>query len=239
MNEFWAFEFESGYYDKILEDGLNKNRGIQAGWHNITFSLLNKYIEENNVHLDYACGPGTFIGKYVKKNSLGIDLSKDQIEYASDKYGKHGKFYTISEFDITNYENHFDIITVAGLLEFIRPDEAIELISNLQKSLKKNGRIILTTPNYGWSFTFIQKIAYIFSGINYEDALITKYNSKMFQSLNFEDNFKYVSIKKFMTIGWILSFINLDLGNKINAYFENKTHNRYGFLFLIEIKRDN
>lgn len=239
MSEFWAFEFETGYYDKILEDGLNKNRGIQAGWHNITFSLLNKYVEENNVHLDYACGPGTFIGKYVKKNSLGIDLSKDQIEYASDKYGKHGKFYTISEFDITNYENHFDIITVAGLLEFIRPDEAIELISNLQKSLKKNGRIILTTPNYGWSFIFIQKIVYIFSGINYEDALITKYNSKMFQSLNFEDNFKYVSIKKFMTIGWILSFINLDLGNKINAYFENKTHNRYGFLFLIEIKRDN
>ena len=236
MNEFWAFEFESGYYDKILEDGLNKNRGIQAGWHNITFSFLNKYIEENNIHLDYACGPGTFIGKYVKKNSLGIDLSKDQIEYASDKYGKHGNFYTNSEFDITNYENHFDIITVAGLLEFIRPDEAIELISNLQKSLKKNGRIILTTPNYGWSFTFIQKIAYIFSGINYEDALITKYNSKMFQSLNFKDNFKYVSIKKFMTIGWILSFINLDLGNKINAYFENKTHNRYGFLFLIEIK---
>ena len=44
------------------------------------------FCKENNVHLDYACGPGTFIGKYVKKNSLGIDLSKDQIEYASDKY---------------------------------------------------------------------------------------------------------------------------------------------------------
>ena len=55
MSEFWAFEFETGYYDKILEDGLNKNRGIQAGWHNITFSLLNKYVEENNVHFWQCC----------------------------------------------------------------------------------------------------------------------------------------------------------------------------------------
>jgi hypothetical protein len=36
-----------------------------------------------------------------------------------------------------NYKNHFDIITIAGLLEFSTIKDAIQLISNLQKSLKK------------------------------------------------------------------------------------------------------
>ena len=35
MSEFWVSEFEVGYYDKILEKGLIKKRGLQANWHKI------------------------------------------------------------------------------------------------------------------------------------------------------------------------------------------------------------
>ena len=36
MNNFWESELEAGYYDKVLEEGSQKNKGIQANWHNIT-----------------------------------------------------------------------------------------------------------------------------------------------------------------------------------------------------------
>jgi SAM-dependent methyltransferase len=239
MSEFWSQKFETGYYDKILQNGLIKNRGLQPGWHNITFLKLKKYVLLESVHLDYACGPGTFIGVYIKNDSIGIDLSKNQISYAKDKYGKYGKFFSISDSDISNYKNHFDVITIAGLLEFLTIKDAIQLISNLQKSLKKDGRIILTTPNYGGFFSILQKIVYLFSDVNYENDLVTKYSSIKIKALLSEGSFKNVAVKKFMTIGWLFSMINLNLGSQVNQIFERLTNNKLGYLFLLEIKRDN
>jgi SAM-dependent methyltransferase len=239
MSEFWSQKFETGYYDKILQNGLLKKRGLQPGWHNITFLKLKKYVLVESVHLDYACGPGTFIGVYIKNDSIGFDLSKDQISYANDKYGKYGKFNSILDSDISNYKNHFDVITIAGLLEFLTIKDAIQLISNLQKSLKKDGRIILTTPNYGGFFAVLQKIVYLFSDVNYNSELITKYSSIKVKTLLSEGSFKNVAVKKFMTIGWLFSIINLNLGSKVNEIFERLTNNKIGYLFLIEIKRDN
>ena len=239
MSEFWSQKFETGYYDKILQNGLIKNRGLQPGWHNITFLKLKKYVLLESVHLDYACGPGTFIGVYIKNDSIGIDLSKNQISYAKDKYGKYGKFFSISDSDISNYKNHFDVITIAGLLEFLTIKDAIQLISNLQKSLKKDGRIILTTPNYGGFFAVLQKIVYLFSDVNYDNDLVTKYSSIKIKALLSEGSFKNVAVKKFMTIGWLFSMINLNLGSQVNQIFERLTNNKLGFLFLLEIKRDN
>ena len=239
MSEFWSEKFEIGYYDKILQNGLIKNRGLQPGWHNITFLKLKKYVLLESVHLDYACGPGTFIGAYIKNDSIGIDLSKNQISYAKDKYGKYGKFFSISDSDISNYKNHFDVITIAGLLEFLTIKDAIQLISNLQKTLKKDGRIILTTPNYGGFFAVLQKIVYLFSDVNYENDLVTKYSSIKIKALLSEGSFKNVAVKKYMTIGWLFSMINLNLGSQVNQIFERLTNNKLGYLFLLEIKRDN
>ena len=40
MNEFWIEDLEAGYYDKALNNGLRKKRGIQSNWHNTTFKNL-------------------------------------------------------------------------------------------------------------------------------------------------------------------------------------------------------
>jgi hypothetical protein len=124
-------------------------------------------------------------------------------------------------------------------LEFLTIKDAIQLISNLQKSLKKDGRIILTTPNYGGFFIVLQKIVYLFSDVNYDNNLVTKYSSIKIKALLSEGSFKNVAVKKFMTIGWLFSMINLNLGSQVNQIFERLTNNKLGYLFLLEIKRDN
>ena len=46
MSNFWRNEIKEGYYDKILINGLDQNKGIQANWHNITFQKVKSYLKE-------------------------------------------------------------------------------------------------------------------------------------------------------------------------------------------------
>ena len=138
MQEFWENNLPTGYYDKILVLGLTNNRGIQAGWHHITFSTVKNLIKKESKHLDYACGPGTLIGKYLQNEySIGIDIANDQIEYANKRYSNEGKFLNIRDFDFQKHNEEFDEITVLGLMEFINETEFIELIFKLRDMLNQ------------------------------------------------------------------------------------------------------
>ena len=122
MSEFWEGDLKTGYYDKVLTSGLKKNRGIQANWHNITFSRVKKYLSKNISHLDYACGSGSLIGLYSQSSSVGFDISENQINYANSTYQGKGNFYTIDNLDLREHHEKYDIITVLGLLEFLEND---------------------------------------------------------------------------------------------------------------------
>ena len=66
-------------------------------------------------------------------------------------------------------------------------------------------------------FSLMQKIVYMFSNVNYESALKTKYHIlKNHKSLDLGNEFKEVKIKKVITFGWLFSIISLDLGERIN-----------------------
>lgn len=237
VDKFWTENFDVGYYDTLLEKGLEKGRGLQAFWHNDTLLKVASKFEGVLTHLDYATGPGTLIGKYTQSKSLGVDLSTSQINYAIQKYGKYGEFKTLEEFQFQHYHNTFDVITVLGLLEFLSLQQAKQLLKNLKDCLKNNGIIILTTPNYGGLFNYIQKIANLFSDVNYEEALVTKYNKKKLDALELNENFNSVKINKFMTFGWLLSLISFKLAKVLNNFLEKISNNKYGFLYMIELKK--
>ena len=61
--QFWVHNFEKGYYDKVIQEGLAKKKGLQSNWHNCTYLKVKVKISSENRHLDYACGSGTFIGR--------------------------------------------------------------------------------------------------------------------------------------------------------------------------------
>ena len=85
MNEFWNNELQPGYYDHVLERSLKNKKDIQGNWHEITFEKISFYLIKNKKHLDYACGPGTLIGRYSNSDSIGVDISENQIKYAREK----------------------------------------------------------------------------------------------------------------------------------------------------------
>ena len=46
-------------------------------------------------------------------------------------------------------------MTIFGLMEFISPDEASKLLEKVYRVLKKDGKLIISTPNFSSSVSFL------------------------------------------------------------------------------------
>ena len=237
MNSFWNDILPNDYYDSILKEGIQMGKGIQANWHNLTFLKVKSSLVKKGKHLDYACGPGSFIGNYLSLTSIGVDISYNQISYAKNNYNKFGEFYTLEEFNYDKYEKYFDYITVIGLLEYLNEDETVALLDKLYLILKENGKIILTTPNYQIPMAFLEKLSHILGPIDYSSQHQSKYKFNKLNNVLSKSKFRNITIKKFMNYGVFFSFFSLKLGSKIVNKIDSLLQNKFGLLFFIELKK--
>jgi SAM-dependent methyltransferase len=234
MSNFWENELEPGYYDKVLSKGLESKKGIQTNWHNITLLTVQKHINDSDKHLDYACGPGTLIGKYLNADSMGVDIAKHQIKYAQNKYGEKGVFKNIEEFDFSNYNNHFDIITVLGLIEFLSDKEIEDLLSKAFLALKKGGRLIITTPNFN---SFIFPVSEKFGLVNWSGEHKNKFNVKKITNLINNSSFTINKLDKILNFGMLTSLLSIKLGLFLEQVLNSTLLKSQGFLLFVELKK--
>jgi len=231
MNKFWEEDLPVGYYDKILTKGLKNKKGIQANWHNLTFVEVAEFFDNTKKHLDYACGPGTFIGNYLNCDSIGIDVSDEQIDYAKKKYGDN--FYTLEEFKvIPNSKKKFEIITILGLFEFLKDEEIDILINQLYGMLSEGGTLIFTTPNTQSSMKYLQKIISLFGPVDYRQQHINTQSVDKFYKMFKKSKFKIVEINKIHNIGIFFSFFSLSIGKKTNNFIKKIEILNNGFLIM-------
>lgn len=237
MDNFWDKVLPADYYDRILNTGLAKNRGIQSNWHNITFLKVKSRMNLKGQHLDFACGPGTFIGSYLSLDSIGVDISENQIDFAINKYSSKGNFYKLDNFNFDEFQNKFDMITVIGLLEYLDEKELNSLLVKLYGVTKKGGKILFTTPNYRSSMFFLEKIANIVSSVNYTATHKTRYNYKLLHERFDQLSLGQFKIIKFLNFGIFFSIFSLSIGKSATSLIEKIFQNKVGYLFLIELKK--
>lgn len=240
-SQFWEENLPVGYYDKILESGINANKGIQSNWHNTTFNKIKNYVYDDLTHLDYACGPGTFIGKYTNSNSVGVDLSDDQISYANKKYSQKGEFIQYKNFNTKRYKNHFDVITVIGLLEFLDNDANLKVLDDLDYMLKPGGVLLMTTPNFRSSMTLLVLILNKFSKVSYKQQHINRFSKKSAYELLNQSKFKKdkIEVFKFINFGIFFSFFSWNIGSFINELFAKSFSDFFGYLLLVKVEKKN
>tara|TARA_B100001540_G_scaffold221474_1_gene195818 strand:- start:558 stop:1340 length:783 start_codon:yes stop_codon:yes gene_type:complete len=97
--------------------------------------------------LDVGCGTGNFAKEVSKNNAkyvLGIDYAEEAIKIAQ-KNNKQ-KNLEFKKLDVNELNEKFDIIVSIGTIEHM--DNPIKIIKKLKSCLNKNGKIILTTPNW-------------------------------------------------------------------------------------------
>ena len=137
------------FYQKVYKKGEKK--------HYTTFVLNKKPSEESlevlkqttwkgkNV-LDVGCGTGLFSFLCAKKGAkvLGIDYANEAIEIANKTHKLPNLTYDV--LDVKNVKGKFDVIVSIGAIEHM--DKPYEILKLLKKKIKKNGKIIITTPNW-------------------------------------------------------------------------------------------
>lgn len=110
---------------------------------------INKIVELTGSHkvvLDIGCGIGE-IGSRVKENNnivYGIDISENAIKKAIRK-SIVGKQCDIEKEGIPFKQIKFDTIVAAEIIEHIFDTD--DFLQKIHSRLKKNGELILTTPN--------------------------------------------------------------------------------------------
>jgi len=232
---FWHQDIEPGYYDKIIQLGLEKNKGLQSNWHNCTYKKVLDLINNSSNNLDFACGSGTFIGRYLQSKATGVDIALEQVNYAKSKF-KDKKFFSVEEFNNLNLEEKFNTVTVLGLIEFLTVDEFLVILKQLKELLDKNGKIVLTTPNYSILFNVIQKLSIFFGVNNYSEVTVSKFTKKKITNILKRSEFEKIEVKKIVNFGIFFSIFSHNLGLKIEKLIEKYFSNYFGFILIIEIK---
>src|SRR3989344_5980541 len=112
-----------------------------------SLDFISEVVEGNSNFLDLGCGYGKFLA-FIKKRFpnlkvKGIDYSKKEISIAK-KSGLDVKWCNF-ETGINENDNSFDIVYSGEVIEHLyNPDI---FLSEVSRILKKNGYLILSTPN--------------------------------------------------------------------------------------------
>ena len=100
-------------------------------------------ITENKSVLDVACGTGVLIPDYINRKvcrCVGVDISRNMIEVASDKFRNHRNIgFICADAECFEFGEKFDCAVIYNALpHFV---DKTRLFENILKHLNENGRI--------------------------------------------------------------------------------------------------
>ena len=111
-----------------------------------SLEIIKEISWKNKSVLDVGCGTGLFAYRVAKKGAkvLGIDYADEAIDIANKTHvHKNLQFKKISA---SHVKGNYDVIVSIGTLEHM--DKPFNMLKTLKKHLNKNGKIIVTTPNW-------------------------------------------------------------------------------------------
>lgn len=236
-----------GYYDDIA----SRRRGVRSFWHHLKFKRVIDIFEyDQKTILDIGCFAGTFLGLLSTNNFnklIGVDILKEQINYANQKYGNEiRKFHLLEDFNNNELfrEVKFDVITIIEVIEHLTEQQLAEMITYAYSKLKPNGSLIITTPNYTSAWPLLELILNKVSDVKYEDQHITRFNYfNVFDKLGrivprflemFQPDFKTTS----HLLTPIIASISFSAADRISsAVAPSKWKIPFGALLILKLKR--
>lgn len=121
---------------------------LNKGYYSFLLDKVNTLLDENDSLIDLACGEGYYTSKFIAKDKLGVDLSKQGLKYAS-KHDKNTTYILSSIFHNPLFDKSADkIITIFAP---IAKQEIVRL-------LKDDGTFILVKPDSNHLYELKQAI---------------------------------------------------------------------------------
>ena len=183
--------------------------------HLFAYEFAKDKISKNSFALEIGCGEGygtNLLSQNVEK-IIGLDVDKNIIVHALEKYGSENSVFRVYNGAKIPYEdNTFDAVISFQVIEHIQDD--INCVSEIHRVLKTNGIFILTTPNR--TYRLGQKPWYRFHMREYyphelENILKNKFPDVKVWGIRGSDEIQRIEIKRVKRILSIISFDPLNL----------------------------
>lgn len=165
---FWKPDFIWLYKNRFLRMDANEpiNDERRRFFHKDRYEFAANYLKDMKKDdlfiLDAACGTGygsDILKKAHPQQIIGIDICQKTVAYANKKYGnRQCIFKTCDITDLKDFmDEMFDSIVSFETIEHI--EHPIVFLNNLNRVLKKEGILIISTPNK-WGLTKDHKFDY-------------------------------------------------------------------------------
>ena len=215
---------EKRYSKKMPTDGVDKTR--------IDFILKN--IPDNNLEiLDIGCWDGSYAIRYKKKTNkiFGIESSVTAVKQAK----KRGIIVRQGDFMEKKYfkDKKFDIVVAGEIIEHVfDTDLFIEKAKNL---LKKNGILILTTPNVA----SLPRRILLLLGMNpiLENRTLINQSAGHIRYFTFKDMFQLLKDHNFKIIESASDVVNFNNAGNLYSKILPKIYKKFGRCIMISARK--
>ena len=114
--------------------------------------VVKKYVNPDDVVLDYGCGPGTFLIKmsmFTKNKLYGVDLSEEFIKECKENISnlkiQNVNVSTVKPEKLPFDDEQFDTILLMDVIHHL--DNINQNLKEIYRVLKKGGKLIVYEPN--------------------------------------------------------------------------------------------
>ncbi len=92
--------------------------------------------------LDCGCGTGIFAGCFPTHSYVGIDLSREYIERARQRFSGH-RFQVMDASSLQFPSESFEAVIVAGVIHHIDSFQAQRVLGEIRRVLKPSGKLLM------------------------------------------------------------------------------------------------
>ncbi len=139
---------QSNEYQELIESISVSEKG--HFWFEARERLIKHFSEKFSAkgnYMEIGCGSGSILKIFhdAGYNVLGTDTNLLSLEKSFGKIGERNKLALMDALNIP-FEGYFDMIGMYDVLEHI--DSDVEVLAQINKALKKGGRVIITVPQH-------------------------------------------------------------------------------------------
>ena len=152
FSEHIGVKFEDNYKAVVDFDYLNQSKFKKTSF-TLFLERIKNHLNKNCTVLEIGAYYGV-LGKLIQplvKEYTGLELSKHASDYSKNNSNLNIINQSIEEYSKNNKK--YDIIIMTDVIE--HSDKPFELLSLIEKSLNKNGKLILSTFNFDSLFSKI------------------------------------------------------------------------------------